>query len=74
LQKSNTFAEIWVPWLRVTMGRTPEPEDIAIMAEPARYYRDHDGEVFLATLDAKIVGAVAVLGIEGFRIRQTCRP
>jgi hypothetical protein len=25
----NAFAEIWIPWLRDTMKRTPEAEDLA---------------------------------------------
>jgi putative acetyltransferase len=56
----TAFAEIWIPWLRDTMKRTPEPEDLAIMADPAVYYREHGGEVFLALLDGEVVGAVAV--------------
>jgi hypothetical protein len=28
------YAAIWVPWLQ-SMDRTPEPEDLAIMADPA---------------------------------------
>jgi hypothetical protein len=31
----SAFAEIWIPWLRDTMKRTPETEDLAIMADPA---------------------------------------
>lgn len=64
----TAFAEIWIPWLRDTMKRTPEAEDLAIMEDPATYYREHGGEVFLAVLDDQIVGAVAVkkLGDAGF--------
>jgi GNAT superfamily N-acetyltransferase len=66
--QQTAFAEIWIPWLRDTMKRTPEPEDLAIMADPAAYYREHGGEVFLALLDGEAVGAVAVkkLGEAGF--------
>jgi len=35
--RRTAFAEIWIPWLRDTMKRTPEPEDLAIMADPAVY-------------------------------------
>jgi putative acetyltransferase len=64
----SAFAEIWIPWLRDTMKRAPETEDLAIMADPATYYREHGGEVFLAMLDGLVVGAVAVkkLGDAGF--------
>ncbi len=61
------FASIWVPWLK-SMGRSPEPEDLAIMADPAAYYRSEGGDAFLARLDGRTVGAVAVkeLGEDGF--------
>jgi putative acetyltransferase len=64
----TAFAEIWIPWLRDTMKRPPEPEDLAIMADPAAYYRNHGGEVFLAFLNGEVIGAVAVksLGEAGF--------
>jgi putative acetyltransferase len=64
----RAFAEIWIPWLRDAMKRTPEPEDLAIMEDPATYYRQHGGEAFLAVLDDQVVGAVAVkkLGAAGF--------
>jgi putative acetyltransferase len=58
--QGDAFADIWLPWLRHTMKRTPEAEDLAIMANPAAYYRSRGGEVFLATLDDRVVGAVAV--------------
>jgi hypothetical protein len=50
------------------MKRTPETEDLAIMADPATYYREHGGELFLAMLDGLVVDAVAVkkLGDAGF--------
>jgi hypothetical protein len=61
------FAGIWIPWLR-SMGREPETEDLEIMADPARYYRDAGGEAFLAKIDGKTVGTVAIkrLGDDGF--------
>lgn len=64
----DAFAAIWIPWLRDTMGRTPEAEDLAIMADPAAYYRGQGGEAFLAMLGERVVGAVAVkkLGEAGF--------
>ncbi len=58
----DEFAAIWIPWLR-SMGREPEAEDLAIMADPARYYRDAGGEAFLAKIDGKTVGAVAIKGL-----------
>jgi len=66
--RRTAFAEIWIPWLRDAMKRTPEPEDLAIMEDPATYYREHGGEAFLAVLDDQVVGAVAVkkLGDAGF--------
>jgi putative acetyltransferase len=56
----TAFAEIWIPWLRDTMKRTPEPGDLAIMADPGGYYRAHGGEAFLALRDGQVAGAVAV--------------
>jgi putative acetyltransferase len=66
--ETGAFADIWIPWLRDTMGRQPEPEDIDVMADPAAYYRRTGGEVFLAHIDGEVVGAVAVkgLGASGF--------
>jgi GNAT superfamily N-acetyltransferase len=37
-----------------------EPEDLAIIAEPACAYRDAGGEAFLAKIEGKTVGAVAI--------------
>jgi putative acetyltransferase len=64
----DAFAAIWIPWLRDTMKRSPESEDLAIMANPAAYYRSHGGDVFLAFIEHQVVGAVAVkkLGPSGF--------
>jgi putative acetyltransferase len=64
----DAFAGIWIPWLRDTMGRTPEAEDLEVMADPAAYYRKGGGEAFLASIDGAVVGAVAVkgLGASGF--------
>ena len=63
----DAFAAIWIPWLR-SMWREPEAEDLVIMADPARYYRDAGGEAFLAKIEGKTVGAVAIkrLGDAGF--------
>ena len=71
-QQRHSFAQIWVPWLRDTMGRTPEREDLAIMADPATYYRKLGGQVFVALLDDQVVGAVAVktLGDSGFEFAK----
>lgn len=69
--ETGDFAAIWIPWLK-SMGRTPEAEDLAIMADPARYYRATGGEAFLATIDGATVGAVAVkgLGASGFEFAK----
>ncbi len=50
------------------MGRTPEAEDLEVMADPAAYYRRSGGEAFLASIDGEVVGAVAVksLSTSGF--------
>ena len=45
------------------MGRIPEAEDLQIMADPAAYYRATGGDTFLAQIDNKTVGAVAVKGL-----------
>jgi GNAT superfamily N-acetyltransferase len=60
----DAFGAIWVPWLRETVGRNPEAEDLEVMADPAAYYRRSGGEVFLALIDDAVVGAVAVKGLE----------
>lgn len=67
-EQADAFAEIWIPWLRDMLGRPPEPEDLAVMADPAAYYRRTGGESFLAHIDGEVVGAVAVkgLGASGF--------
>src|SRR5262245_59645843 len=57
------FAEIWVPWLKATMGLAPEPEDLRAMADPQAFYGESGGAVFLATLDCEVVGVVAVKGL-----------
>ncbi len=64
----EAFGNIWIPWLRDTMARTPEAEDLFVMADPATYYRASGGEAFLALLDGNVVGGVAVkgLGASGF--------
>ena len=58
----SEFAAIWIPWLE-SMGRVPEPEDLAIMSDPAAYYRATGGEAFLARIGDETVGAVAVKGL-----------
>lgn len=60
----HQFADIWIPWLK-GMGREPEPEDLAIMADPLEAYAKSGGAVFLAHLDGVCVGAVAVKALDG---------
>jgi putative acetyltransferase len=64
----DAFAGIWVPWLRDTIGREPEAEDLEVTADPAAYYARTGGEAFLAKNDGHVIGAVAVkgLGASGF--------
>ncbi|WP_159982407.1 MULTISPECIES: GNAT family N-acetyltransferase [unclassified Novosphingobium] len=66
--RTDAFGAVWIPWLRDTMGRTPEPEDLEVMADPGAYYRATGGEAFLASIDGEVVGVVAVkgLGVSGF--------
>ena len=59
----GAFAAIWIPWLRLTVGRTPEAEDLEVMADPSSYYRRTGGEAFLAWVDGNVVGGVAVKGL-----------
>lgn len=59
------FSEIWIPWLRDATGRSPEPEDLRIMASPLTHYRARDGEVFVARLRDEVVGVVAVKHLGG---------
>lgn len=58
----DDYAAIWTPWL-TGMGRSPEAEDLEIMADPGAYCRATKGEAFLAKLDGATVGAVAVKGL-----------
>jgi putative acetyltransferase len=62
------FGDIWIPWLKATMGLSPQAEDLRAMADPLAFYGESGGAVFLASLDGKVVGAVAVkgLGAAGF--------
>jgi len=61
-EHTHEFADIWIPWLE-SMGRVAEAEDLAIMADPATYYRASGGEAFLARIGEDTVGAVAVKGL-----------
>lgn len=63
VDQKSAFGEIWIPWLKATMGLSPEPEDVRAMADPLTYYCTSGGAVFLASLEGKIVGAVAVKGL-----------
>ena len=66
--QASAFGEIWIPWLKATMGLSPEPEDLRAMADPLAFYGESGGAVLLASLDGQVVGAVAVkgLGAAGF--------
>jgi len=70
-EQTSDFAAIWLPWLE-SMGRTAEPEDLAIMGDPAGYYRRTGGDAFLARLGEDVVGGVAVkgLGASGFEFAK----
>jgi hypothetical protein len=46
----DEFATIGIPWLR-SMGREPEAEDLAIIADPACSYCDAGGEALLAKIE-----------------------
>jgi len=61
--QKGAFASIWIPWLTETMGLTPEPEDLIVMADPAAYYGKSGGAAFVGRLDGQVVGAVAVKGL-----------
>jgi putative acetyltransferase len=67
-QDRYRFGEIWIPWLQEMTGRAPEPEDLAVMDDPATYYRNTGGDACLARVDGPIVGTVALkgLGASGF--------
>ena len=66
--RRDAFACIWIPWLKETMGITPEAEDLDAMADPAAYYGRSGGGALLALQDGEVVGAVALkgLGVAGF--------
>ena len=61
--QTNAFAAIWVPWLRRTIGREPEPEDLEVMADPAAYYKNTGGTALLVFNGDAVIGAVAVKGL-----------
>jgi GNAT superfamily N-acetyltransferase len=61
--QTDAFAGIWVPWLRKTIGRDPEPEDLEVMADPASYYAQTGGTALLAVSGGEVIGAVAVKGL-----------
>jgi GNAT superfamily N-acetyltransferase len=57
---SSAFAEMWVAWLRVSIGKEPEPEDLAAVQNPEEFYIAPGGAVFYALKDGVPVGVVAV--------------
>jgi GNAT superfamily N-acetyltransferase len=61
--QTSAFGDIWTPWLKTTIGVSPEPEDLRAMADPLAFYRQSEGSAFLASLDGAVVGAVAVKGL-----------
>jgi putative acetyltransferase len=54
------FAEIWVSWLRNTMLKEPESEDLAAVHNPEEFYVRSGGAVFFALKSDVPVGVVAV--------------
>ena len=42
------FAEIWIPWLRSTTGKEPEPEDLLAVGDPESFYVKDGGAVLFA--------------------------
>jgi putative acetyltransferase len=66
--QTSAFGDIWIPWLKTTIGVSPEAEDLRAMADPLAFYGETGGSVFLANLDGAVVGAVAIkgLGASGF--------
>jgi GNAT superfamily N-acetyltransferase len=59
------FAEIWVPWLRSTTGKAPEPEDLLAVGDPESFYVSGGGAVLFALSDGEPVGVVAVKNLGG---------
>ncbi len=59
------FAEIWVPWLRSTTGKAPEPEDLLAVGDPEAFYVSGGGAVLFAMRDGQPVGVVAVKNLGG---------
>lgn len=56
----DAFAELWVPWLRATTGKEPEPEDRVAVHDPHGFYIVPGGAVFFAVAGGRPVGVVAV--------------
>ena len=61
--RRDDFAAIWIPWLRDTMGLSPQAEDLDAMADPATYYGRSGGTALLALLGDEVVGGVAIKGL-----------
>lgn len=61
--RREAFGAVWLPWLKQTMGLTPEPEDLRAMADPVAYYGASGGVALAALLDGEVVGVVAVKGL-----------
>jgi ribosomal protein S18 acetylase RimI-like enzyme len=59
-KNAHTFADIFVPWLKMTTGKDPEPEDSEALIDPETFYVMPGGMVFLAYLDSKPVACVAL--------------
>lgn len=71
-QLQSEFAKIWVPWLRSTTGRDPEPEDLLAVGDPESYYISGGGAVLFALQDGATVGVVAVKNLGG-RSYEFCK-
>jgi hypothetical protein len=50
------FAELWVPWLRSTIDKAPEPEDVLAVGDPESFYVSGGGAVLFALRDGEPVG------------------
>jgi len=66
------FAEIWVPWLRSTTGKEPEPEDKLAVGDPESFYVKGGGAVLFALKDADPLGVVAVKNL-GEGVYEFCK-
>ena len=57
---AGAFHRLWVTWLRETMGKQPQAEDLDAVDHPEAFYLSRGGAVYFALRGSQPVGVVAV--------------